>query len=119
MSAHSGSIKQDTYSWKLAYIPGVSWLAIEFLTYCVACNHYSVLRSWTWPLSCPMTEAWKAQRQRWNREGYCARQVCGAKHAHLWNSANGLLYCERCANLIAEGGLVTFTQENPDDRQTS
>lgn len=58
----------------------------------------------------PPTDGWLAQRQRWNREGHCARQACGQKHDNLKNNSNNLLYCAKCAALIAEGGLVTFTK---------
>lgn len=53
---------------------------------------------------------WHEQRERWNREGYCAREACGAKHKSLRNSGNGLLYCRYCAHKIAEGSPVTFEE---------
>ena len=54
---------------------------------------------------------WQQQRELWNREGYCAREACGQKHARMRNSANNLLYCRWCAHLI-RCTLVTFTQED-------
>ena len=62
--------------------------------------------------------SWEAQRKLWNREGLCARQQCDQPHHELKNNANGLLYCEECADKIKKGGIVTFTAAINQEERT-
>lgn len=45
---------------------------------------------------------WQQQRVKWNREGYCAREACGQRHADMVHVTTNLAYCRPCARKLNE-----------------